>query len=57
MQICLKCAREEYRMEKSQCDCGGTLWIPRHVGGKQGNTDMDEAARLIRNGRKPWEKE
>jgi hypothetical protein len=57
VQICLNCARQEYQMGKAQCDCGGTLWIPRNVGGKQGNTDLDEATRLIRKGKKPWEKE
>ena len=56
MQICLKCARQEYRMEKGTCYCGGTLWVPQNVGGKLGNTDLDEAIRLIRQGKKPWEK-
>lgn len=56
MQICLKCARQEYRMNKTQCDCGGTLWSPQHVGGKVGNTDPYEAIRLIQKGKKPWEK-
>ena len=35
------------------CD-NGTLWVPKNVGGKSGNTDIDEAARLIRAGKKPW---
>lgn len=54
-QICLKCARQEYDQSKSTCSCGGTLWHPQNVGGKSGNTDIDEAARLIRAGKKPWE--
>lgn len=57
MQICLKCARQEHCMYKTECDCGGTLWTPQNVGGKTGNTDIDEAARLIRAGKKPWNKE
>lgn len=57
MQICLKCGRQEYRMEKTECDCGGTLWIPKNVGGKPGNTDINEAGRLILAGKKPWDKE
>lgn len=57
MQICLKCARQEYDTTRTSCrDCGGTLWFPKHVGGKVGNTDVDEACRLIRAGKKPWEK-
>jgi hypothetical protein len=57
MQICLKCAREEYRMDKVECDCGGRLWIPKHVGGKFGNNNIDEAAKLILAGKKPWEEQ
>lgn len=57
MQICLKCAREESDMKKTVCQCGGTLWLPMYVGAKYGNRDFDEAARLIRKGQKPWEKE
>jgi len=53
-QICLKCARQEYRTDKHTCTCGGELWFPRNVGGKAGNTDLDEAARLIRAGKQPW---
>lgn len=54
-QVCLKCARQEYDSSRSTCrDCGGTLWHPQTVGGKAGNTDMDEAIRLIRAGEKPW---
>ncbi len=55
-QICLKCARQEHDDSKSTCRCGGTLWHPQNVGGKPGNTDIDEAARLIQSGNKPWEK-
>ena len=55
MQICLNCARQESRMDKSECPiCQGTLWIPHNVGGKSGNRDIDEAARLILAGKKPW---
>jgi len=54
-QICLKCARQEYDQSKSTCHCGGTLWHPQNVGGKPGNTDIYEAARLIQAGKKPWE--
>lgn len=55
MQVCLKCAREESREDRTVCHCGGTLWTPQHVGGRFGSTDMDEAIRLIRAGKKPWE--
>lgn len=57
MQICLKCARQEYRTDKVECDCGGRLWIPTHIGGKFGSSDIDEAARLILAGKNPWDKE
>lgn len=58
IQLCLKCARQEYRTHLAECCiCGGTLWFPQHVGGKHGNTDIDEAIRLIKKGKKPWEKE
>lgn len=54
-QVCLKCARQEYDASRSECrDCGGTLWYPQNVGGQPGNTDMDEAIRLIRAGKTPW---
>jgi hypothetical protein len=56
-QICLKCGRGEYDSKKTTCrDCGGTLWFPQNVGGKPGNTSVDEARRLIKSGKKPWEK-
>jgi len=55
MQICLQCARQEYDTSKSTCrDCGGILWTPKNVGGKAGNTNIDEAAHLIKAGKKPW---
>lgn len=54
-QICLKCGRGEHNSSKSTCkDCGGTLWHPQNVGGKLGNTNIDEARKLIKAGKKPW---
>jgi hypothetical protein len=43
-------------MNRTTCkDCGGTLWGPvQGVGGKPGNTSVDEASKLIRAGKKPW---
>lgn len=58
IQICLKCARQEHR-DRLHCECGGTLWYPQNVGGKAGNNGdkaLDEAARLIKAGKKPWQK-
>lgn len=56
VQVCLKCARQEWDQSRDTCrDCGGTLWLPQNVAGKPGNTDLDEATRLIRQGRKPWQ--
>jgi hypothetical protein len=40
IQICLKCAREEYDNNKTTCYCGGTLWFPQNVGGVIGNTNI-----------------
>ena len=55
-QICLKCGRGEYDSKNTSCkDCGGTLWFPQNVGGKPGNTSIDEARKLIKLGKKPWE--
>jgi hypothetical protein len=55
MQICLHCAREEYDLNQKECRmCGGSLWLPRNVGGQSGNTDVSEAALLIRAGKSPW---
>lgn len=56
MQICLEYARQEYRMDRTECGCGGTLWAPRNVGGQVGNTYIDGAARLILAGKDPWRK-
>jgi hydrogenase maturation factor HypF (carbamoyltransferase family) len=57
MQICLKCARQEYRTHLVECCiCGGALWFPQNVGGKPGNTNIDEAIKLIQKGKRPWEK-
>lgn len=56
IQLCLRCAREEYQKDKDTCPCGGTLWYPQNVGGKAGNTDVDEAIRLIRQGKTPWQR-
>jgi hypothetical protein len=56
IQVCLKCARQESDRHRSTCQCGGTLWHPQNVGGKPGNTDLDEAIRLIRAGKTPWQK-
>ena len=54
--ICLKCGRGEYDTKKTTCQiCGGTLWFVQNVGGKAGNTDTDEARRLIKQGKKPWQ--
>jgi len=56
IQICLKCARQEYDTKLTTCkSCGGTLWFPQNVGGKLGNNNIDEAARIIKSGKKPWE--
>ena len=44
-------------MDKKECGCGGTLWLIQNVGGKPGNTDVNEAARLIKAGKKPWQRE
>ena len=44
-------------MNKTTCTCGGTLWSQQNVGGKSGTTNIDEAARLIMAGKKPWERE
>jgi hypothetical protein len=53
----LKCARQESDRSRSECkDCGGTLWFPQNVGGRPGNTDLDEAIRLIRQGKTPWQR-
>lgn len=41
-------------MERTECYCGGRLWYPRSVGGKPGNQNIEEAARLIREGKEPW---
>jgi len=54
-QICLICGRGEYDSKKTTCPCGGTLWFPQNVGGKYGNTDIDEARKLIAKKKKPWE--
>jgi len=56
-QICLKCGRGEYDSIRTECkDCRGTLWFPKNVGGKTGNTNTYEARKLIRMGKKPWER-
>ncbi len=60
IQVCLnaRCARQESDDNRSTCkDCGGTLWHPQNVGGKPRNTDLDEAIRLIRSGKTPWERQ
>jgi hypothetical protein len=42
-------------MRKVECPIWqGLLWLPRNVGGVCGNTNLDEAIRLIRAGRKSW---
>ena len=57
VQVCLKCARQESDRSRSECkSCGGTLWFPQNVAGKLGNVDLDEAIRLIRQGKTPWNK-
>jgi len=56
MQLCLACARQESDMGKTECRCGGALWVPTHVAGLFGCRDLDLAARLIRSGLKPWDK-
>jgi len=55
-QLCLKCGRGESRDRTTCSICGGTLWVPQNVGGKPGNTSFDEARRLIKAEKKPWEK-
>ena len=56
-QICLKCGRGESNSSKTTCkDCSGTLWFPQNVAGKFGNTNVDEARKLIKAGKKPWNK-
>lgn len=56
MEVCLDCARPEWDDTLRKCpDCGGRLWHPVDVAGIPGNEDTDLAARLIRQGQKPWQ--